>query len=519
MSGLTDTEINNLSVMYTGDKNRDASSKIRGFLFQDYVAVKSLLQEQVVSVCSEYLEDVDVFFEDGTFEFIQVKYYPKKDPSSKRKEIFTDLYYQFLRLQVLQSSLKAHPRLYIHSKTMVDDPTLEEMKNYIGLDSLPKSVNYAAIAAPADWLSDNVYIKQKKEEQKAELFLKMASEQSLQEFVAVCNIIPQKNINCYKKELLEELVNLYPMGDKSGKREEWQTILLGCAMMYIQQRYQDEDTDFENLRMDKKEFDQYMTKLAGTKTEQTIVNYLAGLVCEVYGSVVEHNELSDLQENMLNQIYQKTLCWISKVAETVEGQYQILNTCSMDEEETVTAYKTESIADRLLDMAECKMSISSFLKYLWKIMLNICQEKISDAKNLPEHLKLLDPDSYIDCSVKNYICLNFPDDIYARHSVIVPPAVGDFTGMKRKVIGRMIHISPRPEKWFFQNYSITKGKNYYDYSTASVIENPTVADLGDASFYIECMECIEIEETKWSKPEHCNECIFAEKCIKEVKAL
>ena len=48
------------------------------------------------------------------------------------------------------------------------------------------------------------------------------------------------------------------------------------------------------------------------------------------GSVVEHNELSDLQENMLNQIYQKTLCWISKVAETVEGQYQILNTWRFD---------------------------------------------------------------------------------------------------------------------------------------------------------------------------------------------
>ena len=32
MSVLTRTELEKLSVMYEGDKNRDASSKIRGFL-------------------------------------------------------------------------------------------------------------------------------------------------------------------------------------------------------------------------------------------------------------------------------------------------------------------------------------------------------------------------------------------------------------------------------------------------------------------------------------------------------
>ena len=64
MSVLTRTELEKLSVMYEGDKNRDATSKIRGFLFQDYVAIMSLLKNQVKYICLEYLEDVDVFFED-----------------------------------------------------------------------------------------------------------------------------------------------------------------------------------------------------------------------------------------------------------------------------------------------------------------------------------------------------------------------------------------------------------------------------------------------------------------------
>lgn len=84
----------------------------RGFLFQDYVTIMCLLQNNVEYVCSEYLEDIDVFYADGTFEFIQVKYYPKTSP--KMKEISTDLYYQYLRLRMLQSTLTAVPRLYIH---------------------------------------------------------------------------------------------------------------------------------------------------------------------------------------------------------------------------------------------------------------------------------------------------------------------------------------------------------------------------------------------------------------------
>ena len=65
---------------------------------------------------------------------------------------------------------------------------------------------------------------------------------------------------------------------------------------------------------------------------------------------------------------------------------------------------------------------------------------------------------------------------------------------------------------FFENSKISKGKNYYDYSTADVNENPTVADLGENSFYIECMDCIGIDETEWNVLENCGECIFSEEC-------
>ena len=81
----------------------------------------------------------------------------------------------------------------------------------------------------------------------------------------------------------------------------------------------------------------------------------------------------------------------------------------------------------------------------------------------------------------------------------------------------MVEISPRPEKWFYQNNDLTKGKNYYDYSTADVSDNPTVADLGEESFYIECMKCIGIDDDEWNRQEDCQNCIFSVKCIEEEK--
>ena len=56
VSVFTKMELDKLSVMYDGDKDRDATSKIRGFLFQDYVTIMCLLKNQVEYVCSEYLE-------------------------------------------------------------------------------------------------------------------------------------------------------------------------------------------------------------------------------------------------------------------------------------------------------------------------------------------------------------------------------------------------------------------------------------------------------------------------------
>ena len=60
MSLYTKEEFNKLSVMYDGDKDRDATSKIRGFLFQDYITIMCLLQRLIEKIIATYLLQLEL---------------------------------------------------------------------------------------------------------------------------------------------------------------------------------------------------------------------------------------------------------------------------------------------------------------------------------------------------------------------------------------------------------------------------------------------------------------------------
>ena len=142
--------------MYHGEENRDASSKIRGFLFQDLVAISKLLDEKTVYVIPEYIEDVFVYTEDKTAYVIQAKYYPKGDIKGKHKDIIRDLYYQYLRLEVKKYTEKVIPVLAVYSLNNITKPALSILQgeDYINVNREEKP---ADIENPEKWLEDNVY--------------------------------------------------------------------------------------------------------------------------------------------------------------------------------------------------------------------------------------------------------------------------------------------------------------------------------------------------------------------------
>lgn len=528
MSALNQTELEKLSCMYDGDKARDASSNIRGFLFQDYVTIRRLLQPGVEYVCSEYLEDVDAFYTDSKFEFIQVKYYPKT--SARMKEIATDLYYQFLRLQILNSDLNAVPALYIHTSKPYRIPDANDMKDFMGFakdppeDGPPKPLLPACVPVPSDpkeWLKSQVHAQTKKDAQKKALFDAMASEKTLAAFLRQLEVTPQDDIVTYKEELLEELGNAYENPDPEGDEEHWQMILLGLAVSYIQRRYILTDPDFAQLRVDKAEFDRYIVESARTQTEQTIASYLVGCVSEEFDEILEDNELSELQINMLNRICKNTMRWIGQLCgetaadrsdRAVEGQHMLLNTFSSGNIPGLDVFRKKTVSDRLRDMAGSKRDFSDFLDYLWKIMLDLCQDQINEAEELDRHQELFDPAHYIVPEVREYVCLCFPEDKMAKYSVILPSVLSKPERIKRKVIARMVNMPQKPEKWLFRTEDFMRGIHPYNYETSNINDKPTIVDLGAEHFYIECMKCIRVDHRGWEKHEHCGGCIFSQKC-------
>lgn len=505
---LNNTEIDNLSVMYEGDISRDASDKIRGFLFQDYITINCLLLDKVKYVCLEYLEDVDVFYNDDTFEFIQAKYYPSKSP--KIDEISKDLYYQFLRLKMLNSGLKAKPCLYIYHKPDAQKPTAEDMKMYIGLGTaLKSSVKYPANYDAKKWLKSNINTIKKKTDQQNLLFKNMASEESINQFIDEFLVCPQICIDEYAKDLKERLIAAYPNPDYPND-DIWKEVLFGLAISFIQERYISSNRDFVKLRFDKTLFDAHMTTYTASKNDQIIVSYLVGLVLKKYEWINRFNALSDFQIQMLNFIYLNTVKWIKDVGMSKDWQYKLVNTIGPAESNEYDNYKFQSTIDRLGTIKECRFSFSNFLGCLWKIMLDICQDNLKETDNISIENDLFNPTYYIVHNVDEYICMNFPDDKYINYSVIVPS--GEPEDTKRLICSRMLNIKPKPQKWFFKNTSSEIGRQNYKYSTMDAGESHSVIDQKDDEFFIECMSCLKTDSGGWNENDKCRECIFSEDC-------
>lgn len=313
---------------------------------------------------------------------------------------------------------------------------------------------------------------------------------------------------------MKKLSDTYPNPVEEGDDEKWGMILLGLAIIYIQRRYNVEQNSFNSIRMTRIEFDKYMKSYTQTKTEKTIVAYLLECITEVYNSIIMYNtSLSNMKKIMLDRICHNTLNWINILGSTKEGQYRLLYTCSYAEVSQLNNFKNMDISHRLGMIHEAREAFVDFLKYLWKIMLDISVKNVKSITQISDHRWLFDPVTYVDDSQKDFICLNFPED-YTNCSVILPAAKGTFKGTKRKLIDRFINLRHVPEKWFFNNNDDMQGENYYNYRVTDIRKKATIAERERDGFWIECMHCIGIDEGDWDKVEDCSMCIFKDTCVR-----
>lgn len=489
-----------LENMFSGDKKRDASSKIRGFLFQDLVTIEYLLEDEVEYVCSEYLEDVDVFYKDGTFKFIQVKYYPCTSPTMK--DIMTDLYYQYLRLGLLKSKLNSEPLLVIHRPQPVIALDFDKMKLAVNPIATKEPLVSSKLRS---WLKDNIYTLNKEPQKKA-LFSKYAYNVSIEEFLRKFKIIKKSNIDDFQRELEQKLVQTFPETGLYNNIENRKSILLGLAIAYVQRRYKVYNPNFDNIRIDKAEFFEKTKKTLQNCSDEHIVAYLKSIAVQVFGEIIRYNDnLSEVQIKILNGIYINTLEWLAEIGGDVKGQVRLVNTLSDNSVNEIQEFSKYETKDRLLKIAECKIAIKQFLKYLWKIIFDICQDKSDFDFDTDENA--MNPKTYIVSNEKKYVCFHFPKDCVDTSVILVAEQEAIARSRKNRC-SRM--IEGKPKKWFMKGNQA--GKYDYNYNTADIRQGNLVTELDDDSFIIECMNCIKVDDDEWSINDNCEKCIFAQTC-------
>ncbi len=501
---ILDVDKKMLDNMYKGDKKRDARDKIRGFLFQDLVAIDYLLDDNTECICTEFLEDVNVLSKDGTFNIIQVKYYPKTEP--KREEIMTDLYYQYLRMQEFGTKLKLKVTVVIHRPKDVTPVTLGEMKKFVNVTRRKERKKISNIS---EWLNKNIYTIEKKQQQKQIFFTERASKKSMRDFCNNHEVIEEEKISVYMNKVGEKLYDHFQDEAEYDDDEHAKRILLGLAITYIQKRYMLEDVNFDCVKIVRNEFFDFVKDTIKIKSSQHIIGYVNSHVWEQYVNILEENpELEDSYIEILNQIVRNTQTWFSTILSTQEGQFQLINTVSLEAYDKVSDYNNLPDNKKITRIIKCSDGIQTFLFYLWKIMIDIYMDKINSGVEI--HADMLKPETYMNPEVLDYICVKFPED-YVETGVILPTIRhGQEVRDQQNIFTRM--DKSRPRKWYMSGKNC--GKREYEYNVAVLDDENSVVDMESQSYIIECLDCIKIDKSMWSMLEKCKDCIFSEDCVK-----
>jgi len=288
-----------------------------------------LAENNVECACLEGIEDVDIKYSDNSFWYIQAKYYPGS--SLKIEEIMCDLYYQYLRFKICNSTVKAVPVLVYNRKAKKDleVPKIKEIKKYVSScvkgnftipDEHPTSPDDAI-----KWLKDNVNNNNKIEQEQI-LFKNFASEATINEFISTVKLVKTNSIEDYREEVINKLKVAVGNVDCSAFSPTFtlEEILLGIALDKVQERYLISDPTIDKIMVSKIDFFGDIKSTFSTATDDIIVAYLISKIYEAHESILENNDnLEDILVEKLDKIANSTIKWIIELSKTDNWKYLI----------------------------------------------------------------------------------------------------------------------------------------------------------------------------------------------------
>lgn len=221
------------------------------------------------------------------------------------------------------------------------------------------------------------------------------------------------------------------------------------------------------------------------------------------------------KRDMLECIRDNTAQWLFELGSNVQGQMQLLNTVSLQNQSKLEKFCEMPITERRDIICKHYNGICVFLKYLWKIMIDINFDILSkEIETTDEQRKRLMPQTYINDCEKNYISLKFPGD-NVEDGVILANIYDEPRTNVSAIFSRMKKFQPK--KWYMQGSY--RGKYSYKMDISEIHKSYKngyeVSSIDPDKFEIECMECIDVDMDGWNNKEECGECIFNNNCIKQ----
>lgn len=488
-----------------GEGRRDASDKIRGFLFQDLITIKLLLTHDESYNCYvEYVEDI--FFEnESEILVIQVKYYPRSTVDFPK--IYSDMYYQFLKFKLLDSNKELKTFCFHHSQsTFLASECKESVKQECSENDID-TVDKQGISALLKDASNH-------EGRKRILFENFSSSSFLNEFSLNCE--SQISIDRVREELSNDLFNIFNSCDviRNMSQDYAKNMLSALAIDYIQKSYYIDSDDAEERKISKRDF---IADIYDTLSNDNDVNCLRIIKSIIFSCIdtvlvdILHTEDDIAVLEKYNKMYIETKKYFDNALNRKELRYKLLNTVSSENQIKLNFglyrdYTNENEKDAYLLNSE---RIVEYFRYLWKIIFNL----EDNCNNI--HIE--------DYLLVNDDCFLFTCPLEQCRPVLISSYVSP--GSKQRhaenILSRVKKMNFKPSKWYLGGF---KGICYYSYNIDSipVSENSKdllyqIDDFDQQTFQVECLKCLKCDIREMGKKdENLIDGLFSINCIDEV---
>ncbi|MBX4266782.1 hypothetical protein [Clostridium estertheticum] len=482
-----------IQVLREGEEKRDATEKIRGFLFQDLVALWLLLQEKDgTELYLEYAEDI-LINTSNEIKIVQVKYYPKS--VIKKNEVYSDLYMQYLKKLVKDTSKVVKTYLYYHSSNGCDEVSC---KDYINTSFIKCQNNDMTLL---NILRSKLIYSDKKKN----IITQFHSLELLDNFDFSQNSMP--NISDLKDCIKEELINIFNSNSMIVNVSGLKEILVSLAVDKLQSTYY-KNLEERSVGVKKEELLDCM-RLALSESDLGYESMILAIISDCINEAIKQieDEVTDIDlKNFYRNMANQTKNYFHEKLKNKDNRFKFINTvCNKENIKKMNRsyYLTLLVKEEYLKFIEYKSRIEYYIKKIWKLIYN---DRTSDEKiKIDDYIKLNQ-----DCFF--FKGVNDPCKFIFLSGVENTEAIRE----AKSIFSRVIEMEEKPRKWYLSGGKI-RGKYDYTYSVNEIKFskenfNYDLDDFSSSEFFIKCMDCLNVDCEAFDKKDDLNNTVFVLNC-------